>query len=57
MKEFTQAMILKSSLKEIKEIAQKKGLKIYALIDFMIQAYKEKEAQNETKWHFVKSKK
>jgi len=44
-KEFTQALIEKSTLKEVKEIAQSKGLKIYALFAEMLKVYKEKEAQ------------
>lgn len=47
MKEFTQALIERSTLKEIREIAQSKGMKIYAVINDMLKAYK--EAQNETK--------
>lgn len=45
-KEFTQALIEKSTLKEVKKIAQSKGLKIYALFAEMLKVYKEKEALN-----------
>lgn len=47
MREFTQALIERSTLKEIREIAQSKGMKIYAVINDMLKAYK--ESQNETK--------
>ena len=46
MREFTQALIERSTLKEIRDIAQSKGMKIYAVINDMLKAYKEKEAQN-----------
>lgn len=46
MREFTQALIEKSTLAEIRNIAQSKGMKIYAVLNEMLKAYKEKEAQN-----------